>query len=374
MSVVNRMLQDLDRRRASAAERGNLPQHLQMLPPPMRSLPRRALVLSAAVLASFLALGGVYAWEQSRRIEPASVAVPIALPISNAAAAVEAAAAPPKSLADEASPARPQPPRPPVQTTVAAQAKSLPTKESTPRDATPGYATLAASTVHAKPVAPPPEVSPRPSPKPATTSSTAGSAREASHATVSQSLPSKAKAAPDASQRADDATGDARVEKRVRSPSARERADGEYRRANAALAQGRAAEALPLLQQALREDATHVAARLALARLLAEAGDGREAADVLRAGAMDGAGNAEYRGLHAAVMQRLKRDAEAVQEYQAALRLMPGNAVWWMGLGLSLEALGNRGDARLSYLQAKSAGTLSGELADFVEQKLRQLP
>lgn len=165
-----------------------------------------------------------------------------------------------------------------------------------------------------------------------------------------------------------------RIDKTVRAPSARERADGAYRRANAALAQGRAAEALPLLRQALREDASHVAARLALARLLAEMGDDREAADALRAGASHSAGSAEYRGLYAAVLQRLKRDSEAIQEYQAALRLMPGNAVWWMGLGLSLEALGNRGDARLAYQQAKSAGTLSGELADFVDQKLRQLP
>lgn len=372
MSVVNRMLQDLDRRRASTAERGSLPQHVLTLP--MRTLPRRALVLSAAVLASFLALGGVYAWEQSRRIEPSSVAVPVALPALDGTTAVEALAAPPKSSTAETSPARPQPPRPPVQTTVAAQATSSPSNESTPRDSTPRDATPAAGTMQTKPVALPPEVSPKPRLQPATTSSMAASTRKAAGAAASQPTPSKAKAAPAAAERADDVAADARVEKKLRSLSARERADGEYRRANAALAQGRAAEALASLQQALREDASHVAARLALARLLAQAGDGQGAADVLRAGAMDGAANAEYRGLHAALLQRLKRDAEAVQEYQAALRLMPGNAVWWMGLGLSLEALGSRGDARLAYLQARSAGTLSGELADFVDQKLRQLP
>ena len=172
MSVVNQMLLDLDRRRASATERGSLPQQLLMLPAPMRSLPMRVLMLSAAVLASFLALGGGYAWEQSRRSEPSSVAVPIALPTLDGTTTVEALASPPKSSAAEASPARPQPPRPSAQTTVAGEGKSPP--DGAPRDSI-----RAANTVQARSVPLPPEVSREPRPKPATTSPMAAMARKA---------------------------------------------------------------------------------------------------------------------------------------------------------------------------------------------------
>jgi len=343
MSVVNQMLQELDRRRASAAERGSLPQHLLMLPLPMRTLTRRTLMLSAAVLASFLAVGGGFAWEQSRRAEPSATDAPLAPPAS-------------RSL--------------PAQATVEPEAKSPAGEGGTQRDSI-----RAASTTQVEPVAPPPAVALEPRLKPATSLSIAASVRGSSIAAMRPPpAPLKAKAPPVSANREAEPVADTQIEKKVRSPSARERADSEYRRANAALAQGGAAEALPMLQQALREDPSHVEARLALARLLAEAGDGQGAADVLHAGAVSGAGNAEYRGLHAAVLQRVQRNAEAVAEYQAALRLMPGNAVWWMGLGLSLESAGSRGDARQAYLQARSAGTLSAELAAFVDQRLRQLP
>ena len=54
--------------------------------------------------------------------------------------------------------------------------------------------------------------------------------------------------------------------------------------------------------------------------------------------------------------------------------LVPQAGVWWMGLGISLEADGRGAEARDALQRAKATGTLSPELAAFVEQKLRQLP
>ena len=40
------------------------------------------------------------------------------------------------------------------------------------------------------------------------------------------------------------------------------------------------------------------------------------------------------------VLQRLNRSREAVEHYQAALRLNPAEGRWWVGLGIALEGAG----------------------------------
>ena len=62
---------------------------------------------------------------------------------------------------------------------------------------------------------------------------------------------------------------------------------------------------------------------------------------------------------------------EAADHYQAALKRSPGNGVWWMGLGISLQAQSLRTQARDAYLQAQAAG-LAPELQEFVQRRLAQ--
>jgi MSHA biogenesis protein MshN len=164
------------------------------------------------------------------------------------------------------------------------------------------------------------------------------------------------------------------IEKAAPALTLRDRAEDSYRRGMDDLAAGRTADAAASLRQALRQDPAYLDARLTLARLLVDQGDGQAAAELLRTGAATGTDSAEYHGLYAAVLQRLGRQDDAIKQYQAALRLMPGNAVWWMGLGLSLEGANRRAEARDAFLRAQSAGSLTTDLAAFVEQKLRQLP
>jgi MSHA biogenesis protein MshN len=52
------------------------------------------------------------------------------------------------------------------------------------------------------------------------------------------------------------------------------------------------------------------------------------------------------------------------------LRLNPQNGIWWMGLGISLEAQQRRDDAMVAFQRAKASGSLSGELPAFVDKKL----
>lgn len=195
------------------------------------------------------------------------------------------------------------------------------------------------------------------------------------------------------------------VDKTDASGSPRERADSAYRKAIAAVNQGRVAEALEELPVALRHDAGHTAARQLLIKLLLEAKRADDAMQVLQEGLqgqpaqigwamslarlqMDrgdpagawrtldfslpaAAGNADYQGFSAHVLQRLGRSKEAVLHYQAASKLAPGDGRWWLGLGLSLEGDSRAAEAREAFLRARQCGNLGAELMSLVEQKLR---
>ena len=67
------------------------------------------------------------------------------------------------------------------------------------------------------------------------------------------------------------------------------------------------------------------------------------------------------------------RHREAAEHYQVALRTAPQNGVWWMGLGIALQAEKRSLEAAGAFQKALDSGTLSGELQGFVERKLKQL-
>jgi MSHA biogenesis protein MshN len=138
--------------------------------------------------------------------------------------------------------------------------------------------------------------------------------------------------------------------------------------------QQRYEEAQTLLEVTLARDPAQPQMASRLARLKLERGDARGAEETLARAAAAATDNAEYRALHAAVLQRLTLHKRAVAEYQAALQLAPQAGVWWMGLGISLEADGRLPEAKEAFQRARATGALSPELAAFVDQKLKRLP
>jgi MSHA biogenesis protein MshN len=80
--------------------------------------------------------------------------------------------------------------------------------------------------------------------------------------------------------------------------------------------------------------------------------------------------NPEYHAFLAGVLQREQRHAEAAQHYRDALQLTPQNGMWWMGLGISLQADQHPAEAREAYRRARAANGLSAELQAFVDRKL----
>ncbi len=187
-----------------------------------------------------------------------------------------------------------------------------------------------------------------------------------------------------------------------------QRVENAYRRALGQLEDGRVSEALAGLQQTLQLDPRHQGARETLVRLLLEAQRPDEAARQLQlslaldpkqpaqammlarlqldkanggAAALDtlmrslpyASDSGEYHAFLAGVLQREQRYREASEHYQQALQTAPDNSVWWMGLGIALQADNHPAQARQAFERAKGLQTLSPQLQAFVERKLVQL-
>jgi len=387
MSLINDMLRDLDRRHGGT---GGLPNEVRPLPPVRARSRWRPLALA---LGGVLAVAGWLHFSEVKTQAPAvattaatagapmaPVAKPIAPPPAPAGeaatdepAGTQALAATPGGLRLDASLSQLP------QTALSSEKLSSAAAVKPPAAQTRPAQSIAAKTTEQVAAGPKPAekgvqpASPENKPAPAETPAAAGG-----------------------------------IEKRPRIETPKERAEQDYRKAYSLLSKGRTEEAVPLLKSALAEDAGHVSARLALAGVLSPSGrpdealalldeglqldpsrpalalaaarlhvaQGRfdQAAGILSRAAPSAQGDAEFRAYRAAVLQRLTLHKEAVAEYQAAVRLVPQAGVWWMGLGISLEADGRGAEARDALQRAKATGTLSPELAAFVEQKLRQLP
>lgn len=195
------------------------------------------------------------------------------------------------------------------------------------------------------------------------------------------------------------------ISKQVRQETPQQLAEEEYRKAVVSLQQGQQVEAQEGFRRALQFNPNFTASRLALAGLLLQGRQMAEAERVLRAGmeldsrqpgfAMMMArvqldkgdtqaalrtlrktlpyatGNADYHAFIAALLLQDARYTDAVEHYRAALSLKPAG-VWYMGLGISLQALQRLPEAQDAYQQAMASGMLNPESQAFVEQRLKQ--
>jgi tetratricopeptide (TPR) repeat protein len=197
------------------------------------------------------------------------------------------------------------------------------------------------------------------------------------------------------------------VDKRDRARTPTDTADAHFRRAALLLGHGRVSEAEGELAAALRADPAHAAARqayvallleqrrlepaqrllrealelnpeqptlaLAAARILAGQRQYGAALEVLdRTGAAPG--NADFQAMRGAVLQRLGRHGEAVDAFQQALQVggvQP--ATTWVGLAISLESLGRKNEAATAYRRALAAGPLAQEAREYAENRARAL-
>jgi len=372
MSVINQMLMDLERRRASGEERKRIPTHVRALPGDPDGARSRLPVIAGAAVIAALAIGG---WWWTAR-----------LPAAPAATANVVAAAPvivvPVATAPAAAPVAQQEAVELIAQRMSLDLANVPeAMVSTPDGKPSGLATAAVisrpdSVAVAEPALPRAE---RAAPVPAV--------KKAEPAAVSIAPPQ------------------AEIAKKVREQTPRQRADTEYAKGVAALQRGRRGEAQAAFEAALQIDPVHHAARQALVGVLLDARKLADAAQLLQAGVqlapeqfgfamalarlqmergeLDAAAqtlsrslsyadsSADYIAFYAGLLQRQQNHVEAIEQFQRALRLRGNTGVWLLGLGVSLDALGRRDDAMEAYRRANATGNLSPELRAFAEQRLR---
>ena len=161
------------------------------------------------------------------------------------------------------------------------------------------------------------------------------------------------------------------------------------------------------LRQALTIDASHVRARELLAGLLIRQGRWIETADLMQQGVQVLPDNTVFTKLYARTLMQLNRDQQAIKvlgkhappiaqdpdyyallaalyqrqqdhlaaanTYSQILKLRPDAGIWWVGLGISLEALGKKQQAQQAYTRARQSGTLRGDLARYTDNRLLAL-
>ena len=135
----------------------------------------------------------------------------------------------------------------------------------------------------------------------------------------------------------------------------------------------RFAQAEQLLQEGLQLNIALASQAMSLARVQFERGDQAAALATLEKYAPQAGPQGEYHGFHAALLQRTGRHAEAIVQFQAALKTHPNQANWLMGLGISLQAEKRNPEAEQAYLRARASNALAPDLQAFVEQRLRQV-
>jgi len=112
---------------------------------------------------------------------------------------------------------------------------------------------------------------------------------------------------------------------------------------------------------------------MVLARLEVERGEVTGAINTMVAALPYVQSDFDFYAFLAALLQREGRHREAVDYYRTALRGVPGNGVWMMGMGISLRASNQSAEARDAFVHALESKQLSPALQEFVERQLREL-
>jgi MSHA biogenesis protein MshN len=199
----------------------------------------------------------------------------------------------------------------------------------------------------------------------------------------------------------------AHIEKRPRDRLPADSAENEFRRAAQLLQRGRVADAEEVLLAALEADATHQPARqtlialyieqgrlddarghleqglsldpthkpyaLALARIHVDRAEYTRALDILGGANAGPQSGPDFHAMRGAILLRVGRHGEAADAYRLALGSGAQSGASWVGLGISLNELGRGPEAQEAFRRGIATGTLSDDLRAYAEQRIRQL-
>ncbi len=366
MSLINQMLQNLEKRGSGMEESAGLPTEVRVSPVVSSSANHRRALLLAIALG--LVIGGAIFLMPGN---PAPVEQPPAPPASPAPVA-------------ELAPPMAHPQVPPLAEAVVVSEPTL----------------LSSTTLSAQ-LVPAPKI-----PEPATVAApVAKDAVPSPSVSAEKTVPPSAPVSAKLKTEEVPASRPAGIAKTMPVEDGDDVAERIYRQALDTYSQGRTSESLMLARQALTSSPQHQAARQLLVRQYIEQRDLGQACSVLRDGIRvrpgqlpwyawlarlemergdlpaarqvveealaQSANDADMLALAGAIAQRQGHSADAAEHYRAALRLKPAEGRAWVGLGLALEAEGHGQEAREAFRRALNSPGLSSELQGLAQRKLR---
>jgi MSHA biogenesis protein MshN len=401
MSLINQVLQDLEKRHASESELNSLPPYVRAVPGRSQSSVRllgiAAMTIAAVVVLAVVVF--VYGDRQSpdSNVLPRIVPKPVAMPTPATAPALMPAPAPKPPVAEPTAQAAAFNP-------VSRISEELGLVAPSERKERPDTVQKATKPIVAKP---PRETAASASPQadkppaPVVETPKADSPARPLAPVAERTTP------PPPSSGAVVEGAPAAIDKQMREMSPSERAETAFRKGVTQIQEGRASAAEISFRDALKQDPSHTGALQALLGLLLDGGRNNDAEQVLHKaleinprqprhamvlarleverGDVTGAINtmvgalpyvqsdSDFYAFLAALLQREGRHREAADYYRVALRGVPGNGVWMMGLGISLRASNQSAEARDAFQRAADSGQLSPELQEFVARQLREL-
>ena len=358
MSVINQVLQALEKRHGRSDEARSATPQIRAVGQVVRPAGRRLLMaLLALVLLGAAAFGWRW-WRNAQEAPVPPVAAPVAAkPVTSSPAPIEEPAPPaPVAIA---------PPPAPTPIAVAPAPPAPRNNDASGAKMKPAVSAAAAPVAKPKPARPP---------------------------------------EPAAEEAATAGTG---IEKRERPLSASDRAEAQFRLGAQAMQQGRMRDAEASFLAAIAEEPGHVPSRQALlgiyleaqrrdeaevllrdglkasprppawamvlARLEAERGDVIGGINTMQNHLDVGRQNGDYVALFAALLQKQGRHADAIEQYQNAINLGNAKSVWFMGQGISLRESGRRDEARAAFQRALDGGGLSNDIKLFLERQIAAL-
>ncbi len=135
-------------------------------------------------------------------------------------------------------------------------------------------------------------------------------------------------------------------------------------------AQGRLAQAEQTLLNALAISSEYPDLRLMLARLYFQQDQADRALTTLNGAEVSAELYPEYIAFRASLAESGGHFSQARHDYQTLAVSQPNEAKWWLGLAISDERVGNKEAALQSYNRAKALNQLSVQVDEFVQQRI----
>lgn len=371
MSLVNQVLKDLEQRHASQAQADDLGvDNLHYVPvahaPAKKSIPWVMLV-SALLTLGIGTVGGAYLYSQwvIKRTAEVTPSIPIAQ--------TPAQSPPPTDRTDKATIVTPQPvgtaSNPPVQAPVVAKASEQAAKPVPAPKVEPVKVKTAVEKTTANASAPVTKVFKT------ETSESQGPSGGMQKREVPLSSEQRAERAYQEGYDAITAHRYRKAETALSSAlalvpghiQAREMLVGVF------ISQGRWIEASEVLREGMAVAPQHHTFRKLYARSLMQMKREPQAIEVLSSNMPAAAQDPEHYAILAALFQRQANHTAAARTYAQILKVNPQMGIWWVGMGISLEALGQQAQAIEAYQQARKTGSLNGDVARYTDNRLLAL-